>query len=135
MDELKPCPFCGSNRIIEDTATDNTGAIPMTVWFVKCAVCGSFKNSISNHSRAMKRWNTRPIEDALKAEVERLETDLVIQKNLARQVCFDAQRAYAETDKWKKMFYDLIDTQAKVSTQINAPDTNVGAIESEGEDE
>ena len=83
----------------------------------------------------MKRWNTRPIEDALKAEVERLETDLVIQKNLARQVCFDAQRAYAETDKWKKMFYDLIDTQAKVSTQINAPDTNVGAIESEGEDE
>jgi Lar family restriction alleviation protein len=74
--ELKPCPFCGSNRIVEDTATDNTGVVPMTVWFVKCTACGAFKNSISNPDRAIKRWNTRPAKDALRAENERLKEKL-----------------------------------------------------------
>ena len=74
--ELKPCPFCGSNRIVEETETDNSGCVPMTVWFVKCTACGSFKNSISNPDRAIKRWNTRPAEEALTAEVERLKAAL-----------------------------------------------------------
>lgn len=74
--ELKPCPFCGSNRIVEETETDNSGCVPMTVWFVKCTACGSFKNSISNPDRAIKRWNTRPAEDALNAENERLKEAL-----------------------------------------------------------
>jgi hypothetical protein len=53
---------------------------------------------------------------ALKAENARLGSDLEIQKNLARHACFEANRAYQETEKWKKMFYDLVDKQASVST-------------------
>ncbi len=89
---------------------------------------------------------TRPAEDALQAEVKKLKTDLGIQKNLTRQACFEAKRAYAETEKWQKMFYDLVDKQASIATApkviickdinvpANAPE-NVDTKESEVEDE
>jgi regulator of replication initiation timing len=58
----------------------------------------------------------RDENNALKAENEKLKSDLGIQKNLTRQACFESNRAYQETEKWKKMFYDLFDKQASVST-------------------
>jgi regulator of replication initiation timing len=62
---------------------------------------------------------------ALKAENEKLKSDLGIQKNLTNQACFESNRAYNEVEKWKKMFYDLLDKQGSVST-----DTKVLVIES-----
>ena len=57
MSELKPCPFCGHKDI---GATDDGYAV--------CAYCEARMDvDTSNVS-----WNTRPIEDALRAEVERL---------------------------------------------------------------
>lgn len=75
-----------------------------------------------------------PAEDALKAEVERLKNELGIQKNLTRQACFEANRAYEEVAKWKEMFYDLFDKQAKVSTDPKVIVTNTDK-EKGGEDE
>lgn len=72
---------------------------------------------------------------ALKAENEKLKSDLGIQKNLTRQACFESNRAYQETEKWKKMFYDLFDKQAKYSTATNVICTAKVTKESEGEDE
>ena len=79
-------------------------------------------------------------------ENERLKRELEIQKNLTRQRCFLTEEAYKETDKWKKMFYDLADKQASVSTdpivvivgkdnnvRTNAPDNNVGTMNGEKE--
>ena len=79
-------------------------------------------------------------------ENERLKRELEIQKNLTRQQCFLTEEAYKETDKWKKMFYDLADKQASVSTDprfvivgkdsnvpANDPDNNVGTMGSEEE--
>ena len=79
-------------------------------------------------------------------ENERLKRELEIQKNLTRQQCFLTEEAYKETDKWKKMFYDLADKQASVSTdprvvivgkdnnvRTNAPDNNVGTMNGEKE--
>ena len=56
-EKLKPCPFCGHKDI---GATDDGYAV--------CAYCEARMDvDTSNVS-----WNTRPIEDALRAEVERL---------------------------------------------------------------
>lgn len=84
--------------------------------------------------RALKDENK-----ALKAENEKLKSDLAIQKNLTNQACFESNRAYQETEKWKKRFYDLIDKQSSVSTDpkviIVGKDIDVPAKESEGEDD
>ena len=68
-----------------------------------------------------------PAEDAKDKEIERLNNELGIQKNLTRQACFEANRAYDEVEKGKKMFYDLFDKQASISTApkviVTTPDT------------
>lgn len=61
---LKPCPLCGSTNInaINDTAS------PVKFCRVHCQDCG-----ISWHTYidgTFDRWNTRPIEDGLRAEIE-----------------------------------------------------------------
>ena len=72
---------------------------------------------------------------ALKAENEKLKSDLGIQKNLTRMACFESNRAYQETEKWKKMFYDLYDKQASVSTDPGVLVIENSPAESEEESE
>lgn len=75
-------------------------------------------------------------------EIARLKEDLEIQKNLTRQACFESNRAYDETEKWKKMLYDLVAKQATVDTDpkviiigkdtdvlTDGTDNNVGSME------
>lgn len=136
MSDLKNCPFCGGEDV--EHLPDGFGN-----WLVGCVTCDYRIQCVScAEYEAIRYWNTRPAEYALKAEVEKLKSDLEIQKNLTRQACFESNRAYQETEKWKKMFYDLFDKQASVSTDpkviivgtdtdvpANAPDTNVGKME------
>lgn len=94
-DELKPCPFCGSSHIrnIENGMGQNlTG----------CNSCGSrITYQIEDLELAAKVWNTRPVEDALRAENERLREalerfaniDLTLPVNLA--IAYDILHARA----------------------------------------
>lgn len=123
-EELKPCPFCGG----EPKVTEREGFA-----FFWCGECGA-SSKIAKESEAREYWNRRPAEDALTAEVERLKNDLEIQKNLTRMACFESNRAYDEVEKWKKMFYDLFDKQAKVSTDPKVIVINTDK-EKGGEDE
>ena len=77
-DELKPCPFCGSVGIavISGKYTD----------YVSCESCGTQSAFVAktpllsagelqgalNKNSAIAAWNTRPIEDALRAENDAL---------------------------------------------------------------
>ena len=60
MDELKACPFCGSSNTTLDyyeiSCPQELGTI------VVCNDCGASAKSIVD-------WNTRPIEDALRAQL------------------------------------------------------------------
>jgi len=56
-EELRPCPFCGVDYY-EISGPQELGAI------VVCNECGASAKSIVD-------WNTRPIEDALRAERDR----------------------------------------------------------------
>ena len=59
---LKPCPFCGGTNI---SVCDST-----TLRTVFCHSCVIYIT--------IETWNTRPIEDALRAEVARLRAALDI---------------------------------------------------------
>jgi hypothetical protein len=64
MDELRPCPFCGSNAEIN----------PDNVNFVNCSRLGCCLCVEWNESGVhWTNWNTRPIEDALRASNEELK--------------------------------------------------------------
>jgi len=67
MDELKACPFCGSSNTTLDyyeiSGPQELGTI------VVCNDCGASAKSIVD-------WNTRPIEDALRARIAELERQL-----------------------------------------------------------
>lgn len=64
-------------------------------------------------------------------EIAKLKEDLEIHKNITRQACFESNRAYDETAKWKKMFYDLVYNQSAICTDPNVviigKDTDVSA--------
>lgn len=68
-EELKPCPFCGENvwTIYAGCGEDHS---------VVCENCEAESPIAKSAEDAVKEWNTRPAEDALKAEVERLRAEL-----------------------------------------------------------
>ena len=65
-DELKPCPFCGGGA-------SNHSRIPGAKC---CAQCGAIEGGWRGTAVKPIGWNTRPIEDALRAEVARLKAEL-----------------------------------------------------------
>ena len=79
-DELKPCPFCGSIEY------QHEGTTAGELWF-SCQGCGAH-TPISTHAteddytEAIKLANTRPLEDALLAELERLKRLLADERDM-----------------------------------------------------
>lgn len=73
MEELKPCPFCNRKVSIKKVSIpfDAVGSAKIA----QCE-CGVFLN----HTR----WNTRPIEDQLRAENERLREAMGLLQNWAK---------------------------------------------------
>lgn len=77
MDEqLKPCPFCGEAphmMVWNDASRPGTDieCVGMDCPTRGCEVC---VKGDDHERRAIAAWNTRPVEDALRAEVERLRT-------------------------------------------------------------
>jgi Lar family restriction alleviation protein len=65
MSELKPCPFCGE---MPELST-------RPCYYYQCVKSGCEGQEVSwnnTEEEALKSWNTRPIEDALCAEVAKL---------------------------------------------------------------
>jgi len=69
MTELKPCPFCGKDST--EIYRDDSGW-----WYALCGNCQHEGTPDLGKSGAREAWNTRPIEDAMRAEIERLRAKL-----------------------------------------------------------
>lgn len=76
MTELKPCPFCGG----EPKVTEREGFA-----FFWCGECAA-SSKIAKESEAREYWNTRPAEDALKAEGERLKAEIEKLKEAIKEI-------------------------------------------------
>ena len=70
MKKRKPCPYCGGKTVISKTLRSgyqefksDPDAYAYEVQCSCCAACGGWAKS---ESGAVRNWNMRPLEDALK---------------------------------------------------------------------
>ena len=61
-DDLRPCPFCGGEAVIE-RGEISSGS---TITFGDLAVC----DACGAAAESSEKWNTRPIEDELRARLK-----------------------------------------------------------------
>jgi Lar family restriction alleviation protein len=100
-DELKPCPFCGgapAEIIFPEECNGNH--------LVRCTACGLAVDGAHSVAEAVRRWNTRPIEDELRADAT-LWRDHVGQRQAMHYTW-----AIME-DEAKTFFGDVADLRAK----------------------
>jgi Lar family restriction alleviation protein len=69
IEQLKPCPFCGTTPVHAEKGVYNSVICP------KCGVetGGFFYDSEEPVKKAIEEWNTRPIEDALRIELDKAD--------------------------------------------------------------
>ncbi len=68
MDELKPCPFCGGEKI----RAFKRGVFPLepVEHFVACWECGAKSGYFKSEEEAIVKWNTRSFDvDAVMEEM------------------------------------------------------------------
>ena len=80
--DLKPCPFCGTNPTLNEDYDNH---------YVWCSECADASPIFPYPEEATKHWNTRPREDALRAEVDALKLALT---KAERQFEFYANEHY-----------------------------------------
>ncbi len=68
---LKPCPFCGNEEYPPEQASRFESNMFLTK--VECGNCGATMESWNDTAilDTAPNWNTRPIEDALQARIDR----------------------------------------------------------------
>lgn len=54
---LKPCPFCGSIKLLECGFGGARGA------FISCADCDALGPNAHTPDKAREKWNTRPVKE------------------------------------------------------------------------
>ena len=72
-EKLRNCPFCGNHVEMVNTKTyPNFERSPA---YMKCRTC-NYHIAAFDDENLINRWNGRPIEDALRAELEKRTAEL-----------------------------------------------------------
>jgi len=114
-DELKPCPFCGAPAKIYGPNRNN-GAL-YVAWCTNTSSCDAGATGYGDTpEEATEQWNTRPVEDALRAEnvillnalrVERANTAAAIQGMSERFAVLDDATETLRA-KWDAIPWDAL---------------------------
>jgi len=59
-DKLLPCPFCGATPLFHPVEINE-------IYFEKCFSCGAEGPSEYGEALALQRWNSRPLDSALRS--------------------------------------------------------------------
>jgi|GEM_PF-5555423 len=104
MSNLKPCPFCGKDP---NQATAELGDRPCFYYECENPKCGAAeKGWHDTEQEAINAWNTRPIEDALRKEIE--------------QIMLSHEQATNEALKLQKRVHELESDNRSLVEQMNA---------------
>lgn len=57
FDNLRPCPFCGSHRVLPGGKNDPQ--VGEEGWFITCIDCRTYGPLCSTQGEAWQRWNYR----------------------------------------------------------------------------
>lgn len=70
IEELKPCPFCGSIESLDKkhVVLHNRYCADDEMWSIECRNCLISTQNFDTEYDLLKFWNTRPAEDVLKAK-------------------------------------------------------------------
>ncbi len=104
-EELKPCPFCGSEDayLYREVGDWNFG-----LWTVKCCSCEALVDSVSvNEDDAVEKWNTRQDNNAV--AVATLQ---------GVQSGFADYRAWESFDACKEMICEMLEDVTEALKQI-----------------
>ena len=102
MSELKPCPFCGSKANLSRTVPNMVLCSNENCWFY-------------NNFVGILTWNTRPIEDALRARIAELEADIKDQRWDFVATMENVNKRYiAEGCKVEKLQKECDDKKARI---------------------
>lgn len=101
MTELKPCPFCGSEKLANYMTSNGATNI-------YCVDCFEANDGRSINIVA---WNTRPIEDELNAKIAQLEQERDILQDKFETLELDyrdvCQKRLEAADSFSKQIIDL----------------------------
>lgn len=93
-EEIKPCPFCGSEDV---EVFPNYGR-----YFAACCDCGSEGPNKERKEEAIRKWNQRPYDydmPAIVKKVQRLEEDLQEALFALKAWCFMFPDGVSKLDK------------------------------------
>ena len=73
-EELKPCPFCGTPAVVHITEYDRGSE----TYTIDCSHmnCGGSPGVYDSSEEAVNQWNSRPLEDALRAELAEARAEI-----------------------------------------------------------
>lgn len=122
MSDLKACPKCESTFIRLNYLTGD-GHIKDSPIRLKCFDCGYAEDYWSEtYEDAIKQWNTRPLEDALRVQFENAKTDYALLSDDYKQYEISLERKDSkinqlqqEADEWHKM-------AIRLAEQLEYPD-------------
>ena len=89
-DELKPCPWCNGTPYLSLAKEYRS--------IYGCHDCGRFGPTGENRDEALAKWNTRPIEDALRAENASLNARLEAAQELIKALAWVNEAREYEDD-------------------------------------
>ncbi len=61
MSDLKPCPFCGKQKLSIKTVTKKFADGPCVYYFVECDSCGGRSGEYQKKEHAITMWEARTI--------------------------------------------------------------------------
>jgi len=123
-DGLKPCPFCGSEKIGPLYCEEECCGGKLR--WIDCEECGSAMNA---ETASIEKWNTRPLEDKLIAyareleeRVKELEQNIIHKEHIYNQAEDDANHYHFVSDEQETRIADL-ERQLAEATQWRSPET------------